>query len=61
MHVLSTEKIPIKMWLDDIEDGALQQARNLATSLLPANGWPSCLIVTKDMACPSAVFWPPIR
>ncbi|MDJ0622986.1 MAG: RtcB family protein [Desulfocapsaceae bacterium] len=28
--VISTEKIPIKMWLDDIEEGALQQARNLA-------------------------------
>ena len=28
--VISTEKIPIKLWLDDIEDGALQQAKNLA-------------------------------
>lgn len=27
---ISTEKIPIKLWLDDIEEGALQQARNLA-------------------------------
>jgi len=23
-------KIPIKMWLDDVEDGALEQAKNLA-------------------------------
>jgi tRNA-splicing ligase RtcB len=28
--VISTEKAPIKMWLDDIEDGALEQAKNLA-------------------------------
>ena len=30
MKVISTEKIPIKLWLDDIEDGALAQAKNLA-------------------------------
>lgn len=29
-EVISTEKIAIKLWLDDIEQGALQQARNLA-------------------------------
>jgi len=28
--VISTEKIPIKMWLDEPEDGALKQAINLA-------------------------------
>jgi len=28
--IITTEKIPIKMWLDEIEDGALQQAKNLA-------------------------------
>jgi len=28
--VISTEKIPIKLWIDDIEDGALKQAKNLA-------------------------------
>jgi tRNA-splicing ligase RtcB len=28
--ILKTEKIPIKLWLDDIEDGALKQARNIA-------------------------------
>ncbi len=27
---ITTEKKPIKLWLDDIEDGALAQARNLA-------------------------------
>ena len=30
MKVINTERLPIKLWLDDIEDGALQQARNLA-------------------------------
>ena len=28
--VVTTEKVPIKLWLDDIEDGAMAQARNLA-------------------------------
>ena len=30
MRVIGTERVPIKMWLDDIEDGALEQAKNLA-------------------------------
>lgn len=30
MQVISTERIPIKLWLDDMEDGALDQAKNLA-------------------------------
>lgn len=29
-QVVKTEKVPIKLWLDDIEDGAMEQARNLA-------------------------------
>jgi tRNA-splicing ligase RtcB len=29
-QIITTEKKPIKLWLDDIEDGALQQAVNLA-------------------------------
>ena len=29
-QVINSEKIPIKLWLDDIEEGALGQARNLA-------------------------------
>ena len=28
--VISTERIPIKLWLEDMEDGALEQAKNLA-------------------------------
>jgi tRNA-splicing ligase RtcB (3'-phosphate/5'-hydroxy nucleic acid ligase) len=30
MKVIDTEKLPIKLWLEDIEEGALAQARNLA-------------------------------
>lgn len=29
-QVIKTENIPIKLWLDDMEPGALQQAKNLA-------------------------------
>ena len=30
MRVITTEKLPIKMWLEEIEDGALAQIKNLA-------------------------------
>lgn len=30
MKIIDTERLPIKMWLNDIEDSALQQAKNLA-------------------------------
>ena len=30
MKVINTERIPIKIWTDSIEDGALEQAKNLA-------------------------------
>lgn len=29
-RVIDTERIPIKLWLDSVEEGALQQARNIA-------------------------------
>ncbi len=29
-QVISSERIPIKLWLSDLEDGALEQAKNLA-------------------------------
>ena len=29
-QTITSEKVPIKLWLDDIEEGALNQARNLA-------------------------------
>jgi tRNA-splicing ligase RtcB len=28
--IITTEKIPIKIWTDEIENGALEQAKNLA-------------------------------
>lgn len=28
--VIDTERIPIKLWLDNVEEGAMQQARNMA-------------------------------
>jgi tRNA-splicing ligase RtcB len=30
MKVIGTERLPIKMWLEDIEDGAMDQIKNLA-------------------------------
>lgn len=30
MKIITTEKIPIKMWLEEIEDGAVSQLKNLA-------------------------------
>ncbi|MDP4186338.1 MAG: RtcB family protein, partial [Bacteroidota bacterium] len=30
LKVISSERTPIKLWLDDIEEGAMSQARNLA-------------------------------
>jgi tRNA-splicing ligase RtcB len=30
IKIISTEKTPIKLWLDDIEEGALSQTKNLA-------------------------------
>jgi len=30
MRVISTERLPIKLWLDGIEENALQQAKNIA-------------------------------
>ena len=32
-QVIATERVPIKLWLDDIEEGALAQAKNLANLL----------------------------
>lgn len=30
MKIITTEKLPIKMWLKDVEDEALNQTKNLA-------------------------------
>jgi len=28
--IITTEKIPIKLWLADVEDGAMRQIKNIA-------------------------------
>lgn len=66
--VISTEKISIKMWLDDIEEGALEQAKNLANlpfafkhiAIMPDShqgyGMPiGGVMATKDVVVPNAV------
>ncbi|PCJ66838.1 MAG: RNA-splicing ligase RtcB [Bacteroidetes bacterium] len=67
-HVISTEKRPIKLWLDDLEDGALEQAKNLANlpfvfkhiPLMPDShqgyGMPiGSILATKQVVVPNAV------
>lgn len=66
--VLATERKPIKMWLDDIENGALDQAKNLANlpfihshvALMPdchlGYGMPiGGVIATENVVIPNAV------
>ncbi len=66
--ILSTEKIPVKLWLDDIEEGALQQAKNLANlpfafhhiAIMPdahfGYGMPiGGVLATEDVVIPNAV------
>ena len=68
MKVISTEKHPIKMWLEDIEAGALEQAKNLANlpfiykhvAIMPDShqgyGMPiGGVIATEDVIIPNAV------
>lgn len=68
MKVISTEKLPIKLWLEDIEDGALEQAKHLANlpfaykwvSIMPDShqgfGMPiGGVLATKDVIIPNAV------
>ncbi len=65
---IKTEKLPIKLWLNDIEDGALEQAKNLANhpfafkhiALMPdchqGFGMPiGGVLATKDVVIPNAV------
>ncbi|HWQ07899.1 MAG TPA: RtcB family protein [Holophaga sp.] len=67
-QVMNTEPVPIKFWLDDIEEGALQQARNLArlpfvhkwVAIMPDShqgfGMPiGGVLATKDVIIPNAV------
>jgi tRNA-splicing ligase RtcB len=67
-EVIATEKRPIKLWLTDIEDGALAQAKNLANlpfafkhiPLMPDShqgyGMPiGSILATKGVVVPNAV------
>ncbi len=67
-QVITTENKPIKLWLDDIENGALDQAKNLANlpfvfkhvALMPdchqGYGMPiGGVLATKDVIIPNAV------
>lgn len=66
--VIETEKIPIKLWLNDIDEGAMQQARNLANlpfafkhiAIMPDShqgyGMPiGGVLATKEIIIPNAV------
>ncbi len=68
MRIVSTEKIPIKLWLDDIEDEALEQTKNLANlpfafhhiAIMPdahlGYGMPiGGVLATKNVIIPNAV------
>ena len=67
-QLITTEKIPIKLWLDDIEEGALAQAKNLANlpfvfkhiAIMPVAhfgyGMPiGGVMATEDIIIPNAV------
>ena len=67
-NTLTSESIPIKLWLDDMEEGALQQARNLANlpfafhhiAIMPdahyGFGMPiGAILATDDVIIPNAV------
>jgi tRNA-splicing ligase RtcB len=68
MKVVATEKLPIKLWLEDIEDGAMEQVKNLANlpfafkhiAIMPDShqgyGMPiGGVLATKDVVIPNAV------
>lgn len=68
MKTIKEEKIPIKMWLDDIEPGAEKQARNIANlpgafhhiAIMPdahvGYGMPiGGVLATEDIIAPNAV------
>ncbi len=67
-RVINTEKKPIKMWLDNIEHGALEQAKNISNlpfafshiAIMPDShqgyGMPiGAVLATKDVIVPNAV------
>ncbi|WP_421773209.1 RtcB family protein [Gracilimonas sp.] len=67
-QVITSERVPIKLWLSDMEDGALQQAKNLANlpfafrhiAIMPDShqgyGMPiGGVLATEDVIIPNAV------
>lgn len=67
-QVISSERVPIKMWLDDMEEGAIAQAKNLANlpfafkhiPIMPDShqgyGMPiGSILATKEVVVPNAV------
>ncbi len=67
-QIITTERKPIKLWLDDIEEGALEQAKNLANlpctylwvAIMPDShqgyGMPiGGVLATTDVVIPNAV------
>ncbi len=67
-RTISSEKIPIKLWLDEIEPGALQQAKDIANHHYSAHHvaiMPDChqgfgmpiggVLATRDVILPNAV------
>jgi len=68
MRIIATQKLPIKMWLEEIEDGAMKQIENLANlpfafkhiAIMPDShqgyGMPiGGVLATKDVIIPNAV------
>ena len=68
MKIITTEKLPIKLWLEDIEDGAMEQVKNLANlpfafkhvAIMPDShqgyGMPiGGVLATKGVVIPNAV------
>ena len=66
--IITTEKIPIMLWLEDIEQGAMNQARNMANlpfafkhiAIMPDShegyGMPiGGVLATRDVVVPNAV------
>jgi RNA-splicing ligase RtcB len=47
--IITTEKIPIKIWADDMEEGALEQAKNLANLPFAFKHIAICQIHIKDL------------
>ncbi len=49
-RVIETGRVPVKLWTDEVEPGAMEQIMNLGVILLPFIISPSCPTVTKAAA-----------